>query len=160
MKNNLGDITDLKYTPYEIADILERMACRVNGSSMRDYGTGQMYTAREMHTISFIGANPGITITDYSKKWNKTKGAVSQMASKLEAAGLITRVKSSENNKNVQMYLTEKGKELDKLHQLYDFYEMLPMLSILIKNHSVEEVDLAFSIVDEYIKIVEKIKSI
>lgn len=160
MKNNLGDITDLKYTPYEIADILERMACRVNGASMHDYGMDKMYTAREAHTISFIGTYPGITVTDFAKKWNKTKGAVSQMASKLEAEGLITRVKSSENNKNVQMYLTEKGKEFDRKHQSYDFYEMLPMLSILIQNHSVEEVDSAFSIVDEYMKIVQKIKSI
>ncbi|WP_076982523.1 MarR family transcriptional regulator [Bacillus siamensis] len=47
----------------------------------------------EVHTLSVIEENPGITVTEAALKRNRTRGAVSQIISKLEKRDLIIRKK-------------------------------------------------------------------
>lgn len=151
----MENIKNMKYSAYEIADIMERYASKIGDGTRHDYGTGQLFTNREVHTISYIGKYPGITVTEFAKKWTKTKGAVSQMVKKLEEMGLLERVKRKGNNKNIELYLTDKGKILDEKHKEYDHYGMYLILNALINKYSVEDVNLAFSIVEDYAKIID-----
>ena len=59
-------------------------------NELRDYGTGLMINMVEVHTLTMIADNPGITVNELSKMWNRTKGAVSQNVAKLEKKGLIS----------------------------------------------------------------------
>ncbi|WP_076983037.1 MarR family transcriptional regulator [Bacillus siamensis] len=48
----------------------------------------------EVHTLTVTEENPGITVTEAALKRNRTRGAVSQIISKLEKRDLIIRKKS------------------------------------------------------------------
>ena len=40
----------------------------------RDYGTGEIINMVEVHTLTHIEENPGITVTEVALEWNRTKG--------------------------------------------------------------------------------------
>ncbi|WP_068504372.1 MarR family transcriptional regulator [Paenibacillus kribbensis] len=50
----------------------------------RDYGTGDHINMVEVHTLTMIEENPGITAAKLALEWNRTKGAASQIVIKLE----------------------------------------------------------------------------
>lgn len=76
-----------------------------------DYGTGDALTMIESHTLSFIDDHAGTTVTELASFWRKTKGAISQIVSRLEGYGLIEKRKASDNGKTVLLYATETGKK-------------------------------------------------
>ena len=57
----------------------------------RDYGTGELISMVEVHTLTMIADSPGITVTELAQMWDRTKGAVSQNVKKLEQKGLILK---------------------------------------------------------------------
>ncbi len=75
----------------------------------RDYGTGDLLYHSEIHTIHAIGAKPGLNVTQLASILGVTKGAVSQVVSKLNKKGLVDRYKETKNNKQVLLALTQKG---------------------------------------------------
>ena len=75
---------------------------------------------REVHVITEIGENGLDNISELSERLNITKGAVSQYLKKLEKKGFIERVQESEDKRQYSVRLTEKGKELNKIHTKYD----------------------------------------
>lgn len=89
-------------------------------SELHDYGTGELYTSTEVHMVTRIEENPGITATKIAEATNRTKSAVSQMLSKLEAKGLIYREKDPNNGKQHFLYVTPKGRHLSTCHKAYD----------------------------------------
>lgn len=50
----------------------------------QDYGTGELINMVEVHTLTAIEENPGVNISELANMWNRTKGAISQTATKLE----------------------------------------------------------------------------
>lgn len=52
-------------------------------SSRRDYGVGEKLTMLEVHYLTDIYDNPGITVTEIAKIWNRSKSAISQTVRKL-----------------------------------------------------------------------------
>lgn len=76
-------------------------------NTARDYGTDEIFHMVEVHTLTVIEENPGITVTEAALKRNRTRGAVSQIISKLEKRDLIIRKKEGRNAKNVHQYATE-----------------------------------------------------
>ena len=74
----------LKYTPYEMSTIIERLNALNTITAAKDYGTGEKMHTVEVHILSWIAENPGISVTDVALAWNRTKGAVSQIIRKLE----------------------------------------------------------------------------
>lgn len=50
----------------------------------QDYGTGDLISMVEVHTLTAIEDNPGISVTELALMWNRTKGAISQTVTKLE----------------------------------------------------------------------------
>ena len=60
-------------------------------NQLRDYGYGLLINMVEVHTLTMIADQPGITVNELSKQWRRTKGAVSQNVTKLSRKGLIKK---------------------------------------------------------------------
>ena len=87
---------------------------------LHDYGTGELYTSTEVHLVTRIEENPGITAVKIAEVTYRTKSAVSQMLSKLESKGLIYKEKDPGNGKQQLLYVTAKGRHLSLCHKAYD----------------------------------------
>ena len=87
---------------------------------LHDYGTGELYTSTEVHMVTRIEENPGITAAKIAEITYRTKSAVSQMLTKLEAKGLIYKEKDPCNGKQQLLYVTPKGNHLSLCHKAYD----------------------------------------
>lgn len=127
---------------YQLADIADRYQQVGTSyySELHDYGTGELYTSTEVHTVTRIEENPGITATKIAEATSRTKSAVSQMVSKLEAKELIYREKDPNNGKQHFLYVTPKGKHLSLCHKAYDETAMpLEEMEALFGLESVEK---------------------
>ena len=85
-------------------------------SSPKSYGTDCRYNRLEIHLIDSVGKQPGINVTELSRKHKITKSAVSQAVKKIESKGLMERYKSPENRKEVLFRLTEQGLTAFRAH--------------------------------------------
>jgi len=94
----------------------------------------------ERHMIDTIGENPNMNITEFAESLGVTKGAVSQVVSKLEKKGVVKRYKKSGSEKEIILHLTMEGKEVYEMHKKVSAESLLPLYNKL-KKHSDEEVD-------------------
>ena len=115
-------LPEQKYSIYQLSELSYRWQQVANDCAKQlvDYGTGELYTSSEVHLVTRIEKNPGITVTKIAEDTLRTKSAVSQMVSKLEQKGLVVRAKNPQNTKQQLLYVTPKGLELSKCHQTYD----------------------------------------
>ena len=118
-----------------------------------DYGTGEIINMVEVHTLTVIEENPGITVTEVALEWNRTKGAVSQIIAKLEKRSLIIRKKEDGNAKNVHLYVTERGELLSKAHKAYDIKELTWANKILRNSFTTEEIDVFYKVMQQYTEV-------
>ncbi|GAA6492465.1 hypothetical protein K280104A7_20290 [Candidatus Bariatricus faecipullorum] len=138
----------LKYTPYEMSTIIERLNALNTITAAKDYGTGEKMHTVEVHILSWIAENPGISVTDVALAWNRTKGAVSQIIRKLEEKGMVERKNPPDNKKTVCLYVTEKGAELDRAHREYDSRNYVAFLKMVEKYFEPEEIEKAFEFME------------
>ncbi|RGY96192.1 MarR family transcriptional regulator [Clostridium sp. AM58-1XD] len=125
-------------------------------SSSKDYGTGNMVSMVEVHTLTQIYDNPGITVTQLANYWRRTKSAVSQTVGKLESRGLITRTVSENNKKVYELYVTEEGRKLSAAHKAYDLVEISHTLEDLLKTCTYDEIDTFYKVLESYIHLFEE----
>nr|WP_319489662.1 MarR family transcriptional regulator [uncultured Caproiciproducens sp.] len=121
--------------------------------TQRDYGTGQEIGMIEVHTLTYIEENPGTTITELAKDWNKTKGAISQTVKKLVESGLVTRKMKENNSKTVLLYATEEGARLSIAHKMYDLVDIAQTTEELMMKCTSEEIDTFYKVIDVYITL-------
>ena len=76
-----------------------------------EYGLTTLYRA-EVHILEIIGTQSGITASDIVENMEVTKGAISQIISKLLKKELIHKSSKAGNLKILELYLTKKGKEV------------------------------------------------
>lgn len=149
----LGDkYKKLQRKPYEYADIVYRYIAAHNGQELdlKDFGVDDLYTTVEMHTVTRIEEHPGITVTEIAAETNRTKGAVSQIMTKLEKKGLIRREKHPENPRRTSLYVTQEGLALSIAHKKYDDTSMSRVLDYLISLHGYVYVEKFFQILESY----------
>ena len=94
-------------------------------NQLRDYGNGILINMVEVHTLTMIADQPGITVNELAIQWRRTKGAVSQNVTKLDRKGLIKKERSEKDSRNIHLYVTEKGQELSDLHKKYDVEDII-----------------------------------
>ncbi len=142
--------SQLKRCPYEYADISDRYAQRYSNdnSQVHDYGTGEYYTFVEVHTVTLIEDNPGITGSEIAERNGRTKGAVSQILSKLEDKALIRRERDPNNGRRSHLYVTEKGLDLSRKHKEYDECAMGEALEEYISIFGQEAVEKFYEILE------------
>ena len=151
--NSLNDVFDHLNRK---ADLVYRFVVMYNSyiSEKHDYGTGELLTMAEAHTLSSINSNPGITITKLSELWGHTKGAISQLASRLEQKGFIERRQMHGNSKNIHLFSNEKGVEFCRQHMVYDSVEVASTMEQLLKEGcTMAEIDCFFKVMEKYVSI-------
>lgn len=67
--------------------------------------------------LDVVGKNKGVKMYEIGAILGLTKGAVSQMAVKLEEKGLIKKTKSKDNARDIYLELTAEGHRIDKKQQ-------------------------------------------
>lgn len=82
-----------------------------------DYGIEEKLFPIEIHTIDAIGRYPGISVTKLAGLTGVTKGAVSQKIGLLEKKDLVRKTRNPENDKEIQLKLTQRGWQAFKGHQ-------------------------------------------
>ena len=117
---------------------------------LHDYGTGELYTSTEVHMVTRIEENPGITAAEIAEIICRTKSAVSQMLSKLEAKGLIYRQKDPSNGKQQLLYVTPKGNHLSLCHKAYDEAMVGIPVQELSEKFGIEAIE-SYLAISEYI---------
>jgi DNA-binding MarR family transcriptional regulator len=108
----------------------------------------------ERHLLDMIGDNPGVNITDFARLAGITKGAVSQVVSKLENKGLVKRYKSSANDKEVFLELTRSGRDIYIQHKKTNEETLKPLIEKLeqFPDDKVEFLILMFRWINDYLE--------
>ena len=79
-------------------------------------GEHTLYRA-EVHILEIVGQNPGLTATDIVRRMEVTKGAVSQIITKLKDKGLLRQEVEAANLKLRRLFVTEAGQEVLLAHK-------------------------------------------
>lgn len=112
-------------------------------------GTEPLNTAA-VHLIDVIGKHPDYNATQIAEVLGNTKGAVSQMASKLENKALIQKRHSDVSDKEITFVLTESGQKVfaghEKLHA--ELYQRLEMILDEFSADDVTKIQKAFAEID------------
>ncbi|MDH5525586.1 MAG: MarR family transcriptional regulator [Desulfobulbaceae bacterium] len=123
-----------------------------------DHGTGDLLYASEINTLEIIGKFSGINITQLAKKRGVTKGAASQIVSKLVAKKLVTKNPNLGNDKVLSLQLTKVGRVAFENHEKFHAKYDSPMLEKLneMSNEQLAIVTETFamleSTIDNYLK--------
>ena len=100
MKSELQELIDLFLKILHLYSVITRKP--------KDYGTGDMLYFTEVHTITMVGKNREVNITQLADLMGVTKGAISQTIRKLVSKDLIIKSNTT-NRKEVNLRLSEKG---------------------------------------------------
>lgn len=119
----------------------------------KDYGTGEIYTHIEVHTLKDIADHPGITVTELARNQGKTKGAISQILKKLERYELIYREVDPNNDNRLFLYITDKGRILDKKHRENDKVGFGESMNKVREVYTDEEIDFAFQVMETWLDV-------
>lgn len=111
-------------------------------------------TRGEIHLIECIGKHSDANISELASILGNTRGAVSQMAGKLEKKQLITKTKRADNNKEVVLALLPDGQQVfqehEKLHA--DLYSEIARLTDRSDDENLAYLKEILDIVEKYVK--------
>lgn len=105
----------------ELLDVFDQGYGLVNeyDSLLHDYNGIILYQA-ESQFIRRVGDVPGITITELSTFFNKTKSACSQLMYRMKKKNLLMQVRNERNNREYNLYLTDEGLKLYQFHKIFE----------------------------------------
>jgi len=105
----------------EFPMLMERVIHKYNQweNKKRTYGTDDLLSRSEIHTIVAVGSNPGINVTTLAEVLGITKGAASQMIYKLVDKGAVEKKISPDSDTEVVLNLTDKGMKNYEAHNKY-----------------------------------------
>ena len=100
----------------QFEELLFRVVNRFNALEKHplNFGTKHKLYHSERHMLDRIGENPGMNVTEFAVRAGVTKGAISQVISKLEKKGFVQRYRNTGNNKEILISLTDTGKSVFK----------------------------------------------
>ena len=99
-----------------------------------DFGTGVPLHRAEIHTVQAIGHKSGMNVTQLAERMGTTKGAASQMVSKLVRKGLVRKSYAPDNAKEVLLELTDLGRVGFETHEHFH-----AKMFELVREHFAEE---------------------
>lgn len=135
---------------YQKSSLIHDYAMRTADRNMKlqNYGTGELYTAVEMHILEKIYFNPGITVTELAKRANRTKGAISPIVSRLEKKGLVSKTPQESHGKRISIWVTPSGKQLTKIHLKLDDERTAVFFGKIAEYYTSEQLDAFFKIME------------
>ncbi len=126
----------------DLLDSFVRLVNKYNtlGKHPMNYGTQHKFYHSERHMLDIVGDDPGLNLTEFAKAAGVTKGAISQVVSKLERKGALKRFKSGDNEKEIRLRLTQLGEQIYAHHQSVN-EESINHLWREIKNHPEDKIE-------------------
>lgn len=121
----------------------------------RDYGNGIPMTMLEIHVLTDINDNPGITVTKIANKWKRTASSISQIIKNFYDSKLIDRVRNSLDGKVNNLFITEEGEKIVRMHKYYDNIDSIKTLKKLAEKVSLEEIEAFFNVIEVYKNIID-----
>lgn len=113
------------------------------------------FSISEMHCVDFIFKTELPNVTKLSEKMNITKGGVSKIIKKLIEKNAIESFFVDTNKKEIYYKLTNKGKEVFKLHK--NIHEKWCEINLeFFKNCSKEEIKYTILFLEKYIQYLKK----
>lgn len=122
----------------------------------RSYTIGPELTMIEVHILTQICDNPGITVTELANNWKRTTSAISQTVRKLMKQDLVFRENSKENGKIFHLYTSDFGNKLVSSHKKYDNINILKSRKKLLEKFTVDELVAFDDICEEYTKLLRE----
>lgn len=83
------------------------------------YAPGIELSSREIHAVVIIGENEGISLGELAHDRGVTKGAMSQIVTRLAKKGLVEKRASELSGAHIALYLTDRGKQAWEGHSAY-----------------------------------------
>ena len=159
--NHLIEEIEKKYSYEKLANDLNRISKFTLAYSeyiytARDYGTGDCLSMLEAHVLSDIVNKPGITVTELSKVWDRTKSAISQTVKKLMQKDYVYRVNSADDGKVFHLYPNESAICFAQAHKEFDRMGMYRSRIKLLDSFTDEEIDTFYRIAEEYTRIIKE----
>ena len=106
--------------------------------SKHQYGTERKLFFSEIHMIQFIKEHEGLHISSMAEKLSITKGAVSQIARKLQKKGMIVKETDPTNQTRILLHLTPEGELAYEAHEAMHA-QLNKAIEDLLKDASAEE---------------------
>jgi DNA-binding MarR family transcriptional regulator len=98
-----------------LGDLMEAMVA-VDSKPM-DFDTGTVLHRAELHAIQAIGREPGLSLTRLAEVSGVTKGAASQVVSRLVGKGMVSKEASTREPRMISLELTELGWTAHAAHE-------------------------------------------
>ncbi len=104
---------------YQIRADINKFVNRYNKLEKMPFevGDGNVLFPSEMNMIEAIGKGAGNTVTQLCIAFGVTKGAISQLISKLVTRGYVQKERNETFSKEIALSLTEKGLEVFRKHE-------------------------------------------
>jgi DNA-binding MarR family transcriptional regulator len=125
------------------------------GKAPLEISASEKLSASFIHMIEAVGKGYGNTITTLSKYFMITKGAVSQIITKLHKMGYIAKTKRKGNDKEIVLELTKKGWKAFELHEKRN-EPTLDDLKGFLDNYSEDELRSFLSILTDIEHLLNK----
>ena len=117
----------------KLSEVFLRIMHKVieNQKKPRRYGIDDFLYPSEIHTIMMIGIHKDVHISELARFLGITRGAVSQMMTKLEKKGLIDKKIDPQNATRTLLSLTNKGKVAYYAHEQYHEETDVPLIEYI-----------------------------
>ena len=122
-------------------------------NTVRDYGGNNFFTMNEVHVLSAIAKNPGVFSRDLAEQRHRSKSFISQIVTKLERFGYVSKQTDLRDNKRKGLYVTEKGKALAQAHDRFDVQTLEKTYGYLRRDCTPAEIDTFYKVAQTYVNI-------
>ena len=125
--------------------------CSSMNAIPKQYAPGITLTMTEASTVEEIAEHPGVTAAQLCKKWNRTRGALSQLVKKLEQKGFICREKCEDHDHMQLLYPTVKGMQLRQVMEDNEGeYHAMLYQELMDRGCTKEEMEAFYKVMGHY----------
>ena len=104
----MSDFDLEEFLPYQLAVLAER----TSRAFEREYRARFGISLAEWRVVAHLSQSPSVSVRDIQKKVAMEKSRVSRAATRLEAAGFVSRRPDPDDGRLVALELTDKGRDL------------------------------------------------
>jgi DNA-binding MarR family transcriptional regulator len=115
-------LLDLIYTAHRLLAELE--------SAPRDYGTGDFLYSSDIHTVMAISCRSGCNLTELASAMGVSKPAAFKFVRKMLGLGYLIKERPTGSEKEVSLFLSEKGKKATLAHEAFERKTFDPLRAI------------------------------
>ena len=102
----------------------------------------------QLHLLGYIVEHPGCTQKDMAEHFTISKAAVTKTVTRMIANGLVSRKVNENDERKYEIYLTEKGQEINK--QCFEIFESVENLVFAgLSEKELKELDRILNKIDD-----------